>query len=69
MSRIDIRHPHDLPKAKAKKAIDEVAKKLAERFRMECAWDGDVLHFTRSGVEGQIALARTTCTCTPSSAS
>lgn len=58
MSRIDIRHPHDLPKAKAKKAIDEVAKKLAERFQMECAWDGDVLHFTRSGVEGQIALGK-----------
>ena len=58
MASIDIRHPHDLPKDKAKKAIDEVAKKLAERFRMECAWDGDVLHFTRSGVEGQIALGK-----------
>ena len=56
MSRIDIRHPHALPKAKAKKAIDEVAKKLAERFQMECAWDGDILNFTRSGVDGQIEL-------------
>ena len=56
MSRIDIRHPHALPKAKAKKAIDEVAKKLAERFQMECAWDGDILNFSRSGVDGHIAL-------------
>ena len=58
MSRIDIRHPHALPKAKAKKAIDEVAKKLAERFQMECAWDGDILNFTRSGVDGQIELGK-----------
>ena len=58
MSRIDIRHPHSLPKAKAKKAIDEVAKKLAERFQMDCAWDGDILNFTRSGVDGQIELGQ-----------
>ena len=58
MSRIDIRHPHALPKAKAKKAIDEVAKKLAERFQMECAWDGDILNFARSGVDGQIELGK-----------
>ena len=56
MSRIDIRHPHALPKAKAKKAIDEVAKKLAERFQMEWRWDGDTLNFSRSGVDGHIAL-------------
>ena len=58
MSRIDIRHPHSLPKAKARKAIEEVAKKLAERFQMECAWDGDILNFTRSGVDGQIELGK-----------
>ena len=56
MSRIDIRHPHALPKAKAKKAIDEVAKKLAERFQMDWNWTGDVLNFSRSGVDGHIEL-------------
>ena len=56
MSRIDIRHPHALPKAKAKKAIDEVAKKLAERFQMDWDWTGDVLNFSRSGVDGHIEL-------------
>ncbi|GAB1407357.1 polyhydroxyalkanoic acid system family protein [Thermomonas brevis] len=56
MSRIDIRHPHDLTKAKARKAIEEVAKKLAERFEMEWDWDGDILNFSRSGVDGHIAL-------------
>lgn len=57
MSRIDIRHPHSLPKAKARKAIEEVARKLAEKFEMDYGWDGDTLNFTRSGVEGAIELA------------
>ena len=56
MSRIDIRHAHDLSKAKARKAIEEVAKKLAERFEMDWDWDGDILNFSRSGVDGHIAL-------------
>ena len=57
MSKIDIRHAHSLPKAKARKAIEEVAKKLAERFQMEWSWNGDVLNFSRSGVDGHIELA------------
>jgi len=56
MSGIDIRHTHSLPHAKARKAVEEVAKKLAERFEFECAWEGDDLHFNRSGVDGKIAL-------------
>lgn len=56
MSRIDIRHLHSLPMPKARKAIEEVAKKLAERFEMDWDWDGDVLNFSRSGVDGHIAL-------------
>jgi putative polyhydroxyalkanoate system protein len=58
MSRIDIRHPHSLPPAKAKKAVQEVADKLDDRFGMQSRWEGDVLHFTRSGVDGHIALAQ-----------
>lgn len=57
MSRIEIRHAHSLPKAKARKVVDDVAKKLAERYQMECDWDGDVLNFSRSGVDGHIELA------------
>ena len=57
MSRIDIRHAHSLPKAKARKAIEEVAKKLAEKFDMDYGWDGDTLNFSRSGVDGAIELA------------
>ncbi len=57
MSRIEIRHAHSLPKAKARKVVDDVAKKLAERFQMQSGWDGDVLNFSRSGVDGHIELA------------
>lgn len=46
-----------MPPAKARKAVDEVARKLAERFDIEYDWDGDALNFTRSGVDGRIALA------------
>ncbi len=57
MSGIDIRHPHSLPLPKARKAIEEVAQKLAERFDFSWEWDADTLHFSRSGVDGRIALS------------
>ncbi|PZO66260.1 MAG: polyhydroxyalkanoic acid synthase [Pseudoxanthomonas suwonensis] len=57
MSAIDIVHAHTLSPAKARKAVEEVAKKLSERFEMEYRWEGDTLHFQRSGVDGHIALA------------
>ncbi|RDZ28347.1 polyhydroxyalkanoic acid system family protein [Lysobacter silvisoli] len=56
MSNIDIRHDHSLTHAKARKAVEEVAEKLAERFGIEYDWNGDILNFARSGVDGKIAL-------------
>ena len=56
MSRIDIRHPHALSKAKARKAVEDVARKLAEKFDMDYGWEGDTLNFSRSGVDGHIVL-------------
>lgn len=57
MSGIDIRHSHSLPPAKARKAVEDVAAKLGDKFGIEHRWDGDTLHFERSGVDGRIALA------------
>lgn len=57
MPSIDIRHAHSLPHAKARQAVQEVADKLAERFGVHCDWDGDTLHFARTGVDGRIDLA------------
>lgn len=56
MSDIDIRHHHSLPLPKARKAVEDIAKKLAAKFDMDYRWDGDDLHFTRSGVDGRIHL-------------
>lgn len=57
MASIDIRHAHSLPPAQARQAVQEVADKLTSRFGVTWHWDGDILHFTRSGVDGHIALA------------
>lgn len=57
MGDIDIRHPHSMPLPQARKAVEEAARKLAEKFDIEYAWDGDALGFQRSGVDGRIRLA------------
>lgn len=56
MPSIDIRHSHSLAPSKARKAVEEVAAKLADRFGMACEWNGDILNFARSGVDGKIAM-------------
>lgn len=57
MAGIDIRHPHSMPIAKARAAVEDVAGKLADRFGFEYGWDGDDMHFKRAGVDGKIAVA------------
>lgn len=56
MASIDILHDHGKTPAQARKAVEDVARKLSERFDMDYAWAGDVLQFSRSGVDGRIAL-------------
>lgn len=56
MSHIAIDHAHKLSQAQARTVVEEVAAKLHERFGVDHHWDGDLLHFTRSGVDGHIAL-------------
>ena len=51
MSDIDIRHPHAMPAKQVRKAVEQVAGKLSERFGLDCNWEGDTLHFHRSGVD------------------
>ncbi|MGH8031010.1 MAG: polyhydroxyalkanoic acid system family protein [Luteimonas sp.] len=57
MAGIDIRHDHSQPMDKTRKVVEDMAKRLAERFDMECAWDGDRLNFKRSGIDGSIDIA------------
>ncbi len=47
---------HALGVAKAKKAVDKVAKHIRERFEIEAEWNRNTLEFSRTGVEGEIAV-------------
>lgn len=58
MPSIDIRHAHAKPVKEAKVAVSEVAEEISKKFDLTYGWKGNVLHFQRSGVNGQIALEK-----------
>jgi putative polyhydroxyalkanoate system protein len=58
MADIHIERPHAMPLKKAREAADRFAEQLAEKFDLESEWDGDILHFSRPGVSGTLALGR-----------
>lgn len=58
MAEISIVHEHHLPPKKAREAAQKVADKIAGEYELACAWEGDVLHFERSGVQGSLTLER-----------
>lgn len=57
MPSIDIKRSHSLPLAEAKKKVQRVADHIAEKFDVEWHWDGNTLHFERSGVDGHIQVS------------
>jgi putative polyhydroxyalkanoate system protein len=56
MSDIKIRRAHALTPKHARAAAEEISARLSEAFDMQFAWEGEVLRFQRSGVEGQLTL-------------
>ena len=56
MPKIDIRRPHALPLDQARAVVDKVAARMREKFDMQSRWEGDTLRFSRSGVNGAIAV-------------
>jgi putative polyhydroxyalkanoate system protein len=54
MSDIRIRRAHSKPLDEAKKAAEKMAKQLKRDFDLDYAWDGQVLRFERSGVDGTL---------------
>ena len=56
MADISIVQEHRLTPKKAREAAQKVADKLAEDYDLEYEWEGDVLHFERSGVQGSLTL-------------
>ena len=58
MADISIVQEHKLTHKKAREAAQKVADTIAGDYGMECEWDGDVLRFERSGVQGQLTLEK-----------
>ena len=56
MADISITQKHQLAHKKAKAAAQKVADKLEQEYDMTSEWDGDVLHFQRSGVTGKLTV-------------
>lgn len=57
MSHISIKRAHHVTLADAKKVADKVAAKLAKEYDLRSNWEGDVLHFDRSGLHGTLAVS------------
>jgi putative polyhydroxyalkanoate system protein len=57
MASIDIQRTHNKPIKDAKKAVERVAVHIAEKFDVEYEWSGNTLNFSRSGVDGHIAVS------------
>jgi len=53
---INITQPHNLGPEAARAAAQQVADKLSRELDLSCQWQGDVLRFTRSGVDGTLTL-------------
>lgn len=56
MADIDFRRKHALPLKDAKARVERIAEHIAARFDLDYGWRGNVLAFSRSGVEGEIAV-------------
>lgn len=57
MPSIEIKRPHARPMAEAKKKVQRVADHIAEKFDVTYHWEGNTLHFERSGVDGYIMVS------------
>lgn len=57
MASIEITRSHSKPLKEAKKAVERVAQHIAEKFDVEYDWTGNTLNFSRTGVDGHIAVS------------
>ncbi len=58
MSEIHLHRKHTIGLRRAKVAAQKVADEMAQSYGMSSEWDGNVLRFTRSGVEGTLRVAK-----------
>ncbi len=56
MSHIHIERSHDKPHDEARRLAERVATEMSDEFGFTSRWDGDMLHFERSGVHGRLMV-------------
>ena len=54
MADISIKRAHHSSLTDAKKMAEKIAAKLEKDYQLKSSWAGDVLNFTRSGVNGTL---------------
>lgn len=59
MSEINYVRSHRLSLAQAKKVAQQTADDLALQYDLTSEWEGDTLHFQRSGVDGHMYVTAT----------
>jgi len=57
MADIRIARPHALPVSRAKAVAQAAADELGREYALTSRWQGDTLHFERSGVQGTIEVS------------
>jgi len=58
MSTIVVRRKHDLGLAEAKGLAENIAKKLRNDYGGSFSWQGNDLHFQRTGASGSVAVRK-----------
>ena len=56
MADIELHRTHHLGLKGARAAADKMAGRLADKFDLAGEWKGNTLHFSRSGVNGQLIV-------------
>ncbi|NMM37847.1 MAG: polyhydroxyalkanoic acid system protein [Glaciimonas sp.] len=56
MADISITQQHTLPHDQARVAAQKVADQMASEYDLSIAWEGDILTFKRSGIDGTLAV-------------
>jgi len=56
MAVIDIKRAHGGTIKSTRSAVDRVATSLGKEYGVDHGWDGNTLHFERSGIKGRIAV-------------
>lgn len=57
MAAILIRRPHQLGRDQIRGLVTELAESLERDLDATCQWEGDELHFARSGASGRVQLS------------